>query len=672
VNLKHLPSFNVAVARLLRSDAALAPAVMDFCHKFLTADSVEGMPGLSIEKIADAKSRDVWSARVSQDLRAILRKRGPSWYAAYLGHHDAAYGWARRTAINLPKTPAAVGDELADDFDAFMAAAEQASDEGGGSCKKSDRAPMLFDPFDDRSLEELGVPHAMIPMLRAIATIEEYIDKTYQCLPEGLGDRLFAALSGDFATVTEGLEDPDPPATPEDKLPKQTPAVTDDIKLLADHPNATWAALPDAQQIEIAEGRFKGAVLVTGPAGSGKTAVAIHRARFLARQGKRVLLTTYTKSLQNFLQYQLNQICGGEARLLVDVYTLDHVAIEMSGYQDTLFDKEFLERDDFQRTCIEATQQISKGRAEVPYDAIIVDEAQDMDPVRVAFIQALSRKCRKSVMLLGDMRQRLYSEPFDFEDRGFDIATRVFHLDTVYRSTAQIAALGEAIMATAEPGDYAPAAGACTVYADGPAPEYVGLSNDADELVWLAIALLDAVQRRGALYGLAVLARRNQRVSEVKDILHAVGLGAKDGIRVSSMHSAKGLEFAEVYVLGVSADRMPNPWAAEHRKKEGVYGVWLEQERNLLHVAATRASERVVVSWAGQPSPFLDKALEGVAPARGWAADAFPDVRLATSELEEDPAGLRRMANGAEINAQQIAGFLRPFAEELVVKGRMR
>ena len=57
--------------------------------------------------------------------------------------------------------------------------------------------------------------------------------------------------------------------------------------------------------------------------------------------------------------------------------------------------------------------------------------------MRVAFVQVLPPKCRKCVMLLGDMRQRLYSEPFDLEDRGFDVTDRVFHLDTVYRSTAR-------------------------------------------------------------------------------------------------------------------------------------------------------------------------------------------------------------------------------------------
>ena len=198
-----------------------------------------------------------------------------------------------------------------------MAASRVGVDAGDGRPSRASRddEPRLFDPFDDKALEELGVPHVMVAMLRLIATIDEFIDNAYPSLPEGLGDRLFAALSGDFSTVTEGLAKPDLPADGDDSGHiERTPLVADAIDVLAEHPEVTWAALPDAQQLKIAEGKFNGPVLVTGPAGSGKTAVAIHRARYLAAQGKHVLLTTYTKSLQQFLQQHLDQICDGEVR----------------------------------------------------------------------------------------------------------------------------------------------------------------------------------------------------------------------------------------------------------------------------------------------------------------------------------------------------------------------
>jgi hypothetical protein len=670
VILKHLPSFNVAVARLLRVDPTAAPVVIEFCHKFQLAASEDALPGLCLHRVDDAKSRDVWSARASQELRVILRSRGPAWYAAHVGHHDEAYKWAERTAIEIPRTPAPPSEPS--EFDQFMAEHGFPAEPDNAHVGPGTDASMLFDPFDDRSLEQLGVPHVMVPMLRRIATIDEFIDRTYGALPEGLGDRLFAALSGDFATVTDGLErGPDPARDQESLAPDQTPRVDEEaLRILAEHPHATWAALPDAQQLQIVERSYKGPVLVLGPAGSGKTAIALHRARFLARQGKRVLLTTYTRSLTDYLKNQLGLICQGEVRRLIDVCTLDHVAIQLSGYENTLFSKEFLEKDDFQRTCTEATGQVRRGREEVPWDAIIVDEAQDLDDVRAAFLQALSKGRRKWVMLLGDPRQRLYSEPFDLEARGFEVTGRVFHLDTVYRTTRPIVELGEKVMATADAEDYVPPPGASQVYADGDPVEFVALAGDADELVWIALRALHTPSRGGR--SVTVLARTNQRIQEIRQMLKAVNIWAGDGIGVRTMHGAKGLEFDEVFVTGVDAERLPNPWRGERKKKEGTYPVWLEQERNLLHVAVTRASQRVVVSWFTEPSPFLAKALEGVSPARGLTDGAWPDVSLDTSTLEEDPAGLRQLAQGGVLNAQQIAAFLRPYAQELILKGRLK
>ena len=54
--LKHLSSFNVAVARLLHKDAAVAPLIIGFCSDFQRADSVDAARGLNLHKVEDTKS----------------------------------------------------------------------------------------------------------------------------------------------------------------------------------------------------------------------------------------------------------------------------------------------------------------------------------------------------------------------------------------------------------------------------------------------------------------------------------------------------------------------------------------------------------------------------------------------------------------------------------------
>ena len=79
-----------------------------------------------------------------------------------------------------------------------------------------------------------------------------------------------------------------------------------------------------------------------------------------------------------------------------------------------------------------------------------------------------------------------------------------------------------------------------------------------------------------------------------------------DGIRLSTMHRAKGLEFKAVAIPFMSAADFP-PKAvfksvvddADREDKEA-------QMSSLLHVAATRAKAFLRVSWSGQPSSFLN------------------------------------------------------------------
>ncbi len=80
-----------------------------------------------------------------------------------------------------------------------------------------------------------------------------------------------------------------------------------------------------------------------------------------------------------------------------------------------------------------------------------------------------------------------------------------------------------------------------------------------------------------------------------------------DGVTLSSMHSAKGLEWATVFVVGCSDGLMPLQYAETPEQ--------IEEERRLAYVAITRAADRLHLSWgrARQPggrasrsaSPFL-------------------------------------------------------------------
>ena len=102
------------------------------------------------------------------------------------------------------------------------------------------------------------------------------------------------------------------------------------------------------------------------------------------------------------------------------------------------------------------------------------------------------------------------------------------------------------------------------------------------------------------------------------------------GVRVMSMHAAKGLEFDHVYLLGLMAARMPGP---RRRALEPIPDALIKEAvppdtkathaaemRRLLHVAMTRARRRLVIAFPErsergalqQPSPFAEEARAAV------------------------------------------------------------
>jgi len=79
-------------------------------------------------------------------------------------------------------------------------------------------------------------------------------------------------------------------------------------------------------QRKLAIGKKNGAVRVLGGAGTGKTVVAMHRAKWLAENiepGKKVLFTTFTKNLAIDIEQNLNSICSPELMERVEVINLD-------------------------------------------------------------------------------------------------------------------------------------------------------------------------------------------------------------------------------------------------------------------------------------------------------------------------------------------------------------
>lgn len=71
------------------------------------------------------------------------------------------------------------------------------------------------------------------------------------------------------------------------------------------------------------------------------------------------------------------------------------------------------------------------------------------------------------------------------------------------------------------------------------------------------------------------------------------------------MHRVKGLQFNYVILAGINEGFLPLKSALSNAFDKATSNALISSERSLIHVAATRAKQCVVVSYYGKPSPLL-------------------------------------------------------------------
>ncbi|MEV5435468.1 ATP-dependent DNA helicase UvrD2 [Streptomyces sp. NPDC052682] len=101
-------------------------------------------------------------------------------------------------------------------------------------------------------------------------------------------------------------------------------------------------------------------------------------------------------------------------------------------------------------------------------------------------------------------------------------------------------------------------------------------------------------------------------VAELDERANAQHAPTVQGVTLASLHSAKGLEWDVVFLVGVAEGMMPITYARTDEQ--------IEEERRLLYVGVTRARQRLHVSWAlarspgGRPNRRPSRFLDGLRP----------------------------------------------------------
>ncbi|MCD2186608.1 protein kinase domain-containing protein [Actinomycetospora soli] len=261
--------------------------------------------------------------------------------------------------------------------------------------------------------------------------------------------------------------------------------------------------------------------------------------------------------------------------------------------------------------------QLLEHRAAPPFQHVVVDEVQDLHPAQLRVLRAACKRGTDDIFLTGDPHQRIWSNRVSLKQVGISVANRSFKLKINYRTSAEILDWALGILGPGEHENFDGTRDSLAEYRasfHGRPPVLVGYDSESAEMDALADAVRGWEKDGVAGEDIAVLGRTRDIRDRARAALDAAGIStrgvtddATDGrVCCATMHGVKGLEFRAVVLVGVSQDAVPNRFAVTSESQDPTqHEQDLQQERNVLFVAATRAREELRVTWSGEPSRFL-------------------------------------------------------------------
>jgi hypothetical protein len=659
--------------------------------------------GLHLEKLTVARDPRVRTIRIDQQYRGIVMapERGDTYLLVRVLPHDKADQWVASNTFNVN---AATGALEVENVVAIERRLEEADEHVPADTER------LFAGRSAKDFTQLGIPAKLVPLVERVATDDE-LDGLLEALPQSQADALRMLAAG--YSVQQAWEEliadqPPGPVDPGDvEAALDRPAsqamfyVAQDADELLDvlnRPFDLWRTFLHPTQRRLAyRERYAGSVRVTGGAGTGKTVVAMHRAKALATTAgdQWILLTTFTRNLAAAIEDDLRLLGGPELLERVEVLNVDRLAWrvvqegegkapavatdaeEQRLWRDVVdelglpltpifLQQEWLQvvlargiasRDaylvtprpgrgvrlsrrqrvdvwrgieQFTNSLVERGKRTHTQMADAaagflaarsikPYSHIIVDEAQDLHPAQWRMLRAAVAQGPNDLFILADTHQRIYDNRVTLSSLGINVRGRSHRLRLNYRTTHEILRRALDLLTGETFDDLDMGEDTLRGYRSqfhGPPPRLEGYTIMGAELAGLVATVNDWLDRGVPAEEVGVAARTVRSAEDAQHALNVAGLRAKllghdsqaesGQVNVGTMHRMKGLEFRCVAVVAVGKERLPLPSAVTQVEEDPVsHRQDLQRERCLLYVACTRARDDLLISWTGEPSPFL-------------------------------------------------------------------
>ena len=700
-------NFSVSL-EFLNDLKGLAPAVKNHAlSALLRMNENIWAPEMHPEKVKGAES-GIYSSRADDSYRIIWKYIKPIDVVLLLiDQHDPAYRRASRKSFTLENGFLRIRDTLTLDATSYTGRDELFGFPSG----REKSIGELFIGYSDAEIMEWGVPEEVFPNIRALNNVNQ-LDAIARLVPQPVFDHMCEIALG----IIER------PTVPDNQL---TASITqnqggedvyrfidsDEFKRVLEGKIEDWLLFLAPHQKAIVQREFTGPARIKGVSGSGKTVVAIHRARQLAQRIKNedanIIFLTYGNRLPEVNRHLLTQLVGEDSVLLsrIECKTIhqwcsqflrscgefpkvyerqaeeilsnaitetmhdmkvgnnlarrdtnffadeiryvikgkelrhenDYLELERSGrgtrlsvderrvvwqiyqkYQSGMNEANLCDYDDF---ILHALDFVREGKLAQCYQFAIVDEIQDLSEATLKLVRAIVAPGANDLFLVGDGMQKIYPGGYSLNRVGIDITGRGTILRKNYRNTQQILQVAQTMMGNIQFDDLDEelVQNEIPEYSvrQGPIPKLTVFPTIHEEINWVK----NEIER---LIGMGTYSEKDfalvyRWANPYKDMI-ASNIGneyqvvelTKDaetyfgaGIKLSTFHSVKGLEFKVVFLVGVT-DGLQVPRDSSSLADDEMED-YLLREKRLLYVAMTRARDLLYITCGrGQPSRFLN------------------------------------------------------------------
>ena len=695
-----MSEYTVAISSDFFSSFASLPKakqgrVMDFMSKFRSNPLA---PGMNYEKINDAYDKNMRSVRVDDTYRAIvMREEGSNVFLLlWVDHHDKAYDWARKKRCMLNHSTGSI--------QVYEAATIEEN-------HVESVAKPLFNDIADEQMKVLGVPEELFALVRSIASEDDF-KAAQPKLPCDAYEALDLVREGyDIQEVVDTLYGESIKQANTDIATALTNPITqmqftiaegeEELKAMMNAPLDKWRVFLHPSQRRLVSKNFSGPARVLGGAGTGKTVVAMHRARYLAQQcgnNERILFTTFTANLAQDIKENLRKICTTDEMRRIEVIHLDAwIAryLQQQDYEYTIkygddisalwetasrstgedFDlPEGFFEDEWNsvvqaqgiKTSMEYMQAPRPGRGVRldrkkriavwkvfdeyrtlmniqkvrdsatamseccqlmttqpdfhPYYAIVVDEGQDLSMNAFRLLRTLAGEQHENdLFIVGDAHQRIYRNKVTLSKCGINVRGRSSQLRVNYRTTEEIRSWAMHVLTGISFDDLDGGEDNAKGYrslSHGEAPIVEVFDSVDKEYNALVEHIQKAIDSGMDPMEICVVARTSPMLKGYSAALANAGIRTYEikrsktddrnmpGVRLATMHRVKGLEFTNMFIVGMNKNAMPMKSAIATSdpvsKAEAITA-----ERCLLYVALTRAKKVDYVMASGEVSEFI-------------------------------------------------------------------